>query len=185
VYTISDVRTPGSRKSPSQNRMERYATKMRPRKESVGESCLPVLLFAWAAVIASQPFSFAAQVGDGNRVYVEATMPDRLPTTSRTTDVPLPVSTEPPLKMLPDCDAVRDASGRGQLFECIASPGVTDRREGMNGLALADLNRDGLVDIVATSSPPRGRSPHTVGCPTSGNSGHKTEKRDMLLSCHQ
>ena len=156
VYTISDVRTPGSRKSPSQNRMERYATKMRPRKESVGESCLPVLLFAWAAVIASQPFSFAAQVGDGNRVYVEATMPDRLPTTSRTTDVPLPVSTEPPLKMLPDCDAVRDASGRGQLFGCIASPGVTDRREGMNGLALADLNRDGLVDIVATYSPPRG-----------------------------
>lgn len=63
---------------------------------------------------------------------------------------------EPPLKPLPDSDASRDAAGRGQMFESIHVANVTDLRSGMNGLALADLNRDGLLDIVATFSPPRG-----------------------------
>ncbi|MFZ5831831.1 MAG: FG-GAP-like repeat-containing protein [Planctomycetota bacterium] len=63
---------------------------------------------------------------------------------------------EPPLKPLPNSDASRDATGRGQLFESIHVANLTDRRAGMNGLAVVDLNRDGLVDIVATYSPPRG-----------------------------
>lgn len=63
---------------------------------------------------------------------------------------------EPPLKPLPDSDASRDASGRGQMFESIHVANVTDLRAGMNGLALADLNRDGFLDIVATFSPARG-----------------------------
>ena len=63
---------------------------------------------------------------------------------------------EPALKKLPDSDAVRDAAGRGQLFESIHVAGFTDFRQGgCNGFALADLNGDGWLDIVATFSPPR------------------------------
>ena len=63
---------------------------------------------------------------------------------------------QPPLKKMADCDATRDAAGRGQLFESIVVPGITGIQEGMNGVAIADLNRDGLLDIVATYSAPRG-----------------------------
>ena len=64
---------------------------------------------------------------------------------------------EPPLKKMPDGDPARDAAGRGPLFESIVVPGFTSIQEGMNGLAIADLNKDGLLDIVATYSPPRSR----------------------------
>ena len=67
---------------------------------------------------------------------------------------PPPVDGRPMLKSLPDSDAVRDASGTGQLFECVHVPGITDVREGMNGFAIADLNRDGRPDVIATLSPP-------------------------------
>ena len=63
---------------------------------------------------------------------------------------------EPPLLAPADSDAGRDAAGRGQLFESIAIPGFTDIREGTNGIAIVDLNRDGLLDVVATYSPLRG-----------------------------
>ena len=63
---------------------------------------------------------------------------------------------EPPLKRMPDSDATRDAAGRGQLFESISVKGLTDLQEGMNGLAIVDLNKDGRLDIVATFSAPRG-----------------------------
>ncbi|MCX8035847.1 MAG: FG-GAP-like repeat-containing protein [Candidatus Sumerlaeia bacterium] len=62
---------------------------------------------------------------------------------------------EPPLKKMPDGDPARDAAGRGQLFESIIVPGFTGIQEGMNGLAIVDLNRDGLPDIIAAYSPPR------------------------------
>jgi hypothetical protein len=42
------------------------------------------------------------------------------------------------------------------LFESIVVPGLTSIQEGMNGVAIVDLNRDGLLDIVATYSAPRG-----------------------------
>ena len=45
----------------------------------------------------------------------------------------------PALKQLPDSDAVRDAAGTGQLFECVHVPGVTDIRAGMNGLAIVQV----------------------------------------------
>jgi arylsulfatase A-like enzyme len=64
---------------------------------------------------------------------------------------------EPPRKVLPDSDAVRDAAGRGQLFEAIHVPGFTDFRQGCNGFAIVDLNRDGNLDLVATFSPVRGQ----------------------------
>jgi hypothetical protein len=67
---------------------------------------------------------------------------------------PPPVNGRPVLKQLPDCAAVRDAAGTGQLFECVHVRGITDVREGMNGFALADLNRDGRPDLIATFSPP-------------------------------
>jgi hypothetical protein len=57
------------------------------------------------------------------------------------------------LKTLPDSDAVRDAAGTGQLFECVHVPGITDYQAGMNGFAIVDLNRDGRPDIVATYTP--------------------------------
>ncbi len=63
---------------------------------------------------------------------------------------------EPPLKKMPDCDATRDAAGRDTLFKSICVPGVTDIQEGMNGVAIVDLNKDGLLDIVATYSAPTG-----------------------------
>jgi len=63
---------------------------------------------------------------------------------------------EPPLKKMLDGDASRDAAGRGQLFESICVPGITDLQEGMNGVAIVDLNKDGLLDIVATYSAVRG-----------------------------
>ncbi|MCX7887817.1 MAG: hypothetical protein N3B01_11275, partial [Verrucomicrobiae bacterium] len=65
---------------------------------------------------------------------------------------------EPSLKKMPDGDPARDAAGRGQLFESICVPGVTDIQEGINGVAIVDLNKDGLLDIVATYSAPSGRS---------------------------
>jgi len=63
---------------------------------------------------------------------------------------------EPPLKKMPGGDPARDAAGRGQLFESIVVPGFTSLQEGMNGLAIVDLNKDGRLDIVATYSAPRG-----------------------------
>jgi hypothetical protein len=47
----------------------------------------------------------------------------------------------------------------GALFRRVDIPGFTDIVEGTNGIALADLNHDGLVDIVATyTEPNRGLS---------------------------
>ncbi len=57
---------------------------------------------------------------------------------------------------MPDCDATRDAAGNDTLFKSICVPGITDLQEGMNGVAIVDLNKDGLLDIVATYSAPRG-----------------------------
>ena len=78
------------------------------------------------------------------------------PDASMTTSAPMPIDGKPVLKTLSDSDAVRDAAGTGQLFECVHVPSITDFREGMNGFALVDLNRDGQVDLVATYSPPAG-----------------------------
>jgi hypothetical protein len=63
---------------------------------------------------------------------------------------------EPPLKKMPGGDPARDAAGRGQLFESICVADFTGIQEGMNGLAIVDLNKDGRLDIVATYSPVRG-----------------------------
>ncbi len=58
------------------------------------------------------------------------------------------------LKPLSDCDAVRDASGTGQMFESIHVPGFTDFREGLNGYAFADLDNNGYLDIVTVTTEP-------------------------------
>jgi catechol 2,3-dioxygenase-like lactoylglutathione lyase family enzyme len=92
--------------------------------------------------------AYSAQQGSGDRKPVTDAPP--------TPFLPSAAPGEPPLKPLPDSDASRDAAGRGQLFESIHVAHLTDLRAGMNGLAVADLNRDGLLDIVATFSPPRG-----------------------------
>ncbi len=51
----------------------------------------------------------------------------------------------------PGADPARDAAGRGQLFESICVAGFTGIQEGMNGLAIVDLNKDGRLDIVASA----------------------------------
>jgi catechol 2,3-dioxygenase-like lactoylglutathione lyase family enzyme len=110
---------------------------------------------------------------DGNRFYIEQASPEAikaaatrtaasgLPSTANTPsphreEIAEQKPGEPPLKKMPDNDATRDAAGRGQLFESIVVPGFTSIQEGMNGLAIADLNKDGLLDIVATYSAPAG-----------------------------
>lgn len=58
------------------------------------------------------------------------------------------------LKQLPDTDASRDAAGQGQLFEAVHAPGFTDVREGLNGFALGDFDKNGYLDILAVTTPP-------------------------------
>ena len=58
------------------------------------------------------------------------------------------------LKPRTDTDAGRDAAGTGQLFESIHVPPLTDYQQGTNGVAIADLNRDGWLDIVTVTTPP-------------------------------
>ena len=79
---------------------------------------------------------------------------------------------EPPLKKMPGGDPARDAAGHGLLFESICVPGITDLQEGMNGVAIVDLNRDGLAGIVAAYSTPRG----------TGGRGESGEKLRVFIS---
>lgn len=58
------------------------------------------------------------------------------------------------LKRLPDSDAVRDAAGKGQLFEAIHVPHITDFREGYNGFAIVDLDKNGFLDLLVISTIP-------------------------------
>jgi len=53
-----------------------------------------------------------------------------------------------------DTDAQRDASGTGQLFESVHVSPLTDFAQGSNGIAVADLNRDGWLDLVTVTTPP-------------------------------
>ena len=72
-------------------------------------------------------------------------------TAQRKARVPPPVK-EPAVQTMTDARA--DAAGRAQLFERIPVPGFTDLRQGFNGTAVADLDRDGLLDLVVTSAEP-------------------------------
>ena len=58
------------------------------------------------------------------------------------------------LKALPDSDATRDAAGTGQMFEAIHVPGFTDFREGLNGFALGDFDKNGYLDILTVTTEP-------------------------------
>jgi len=95
------------------------------------------------------PDEFRRFLTNRNRPVPEGAAP-----TTVAAPTPQPANGVPALKQLPDSDAVRDAAGTGQLFECVHVRGITDVREGMNGFALADLNRDGRPDVIATFSPP-------------------------------
>ncbi|MCP5538926.1 MAG: CRTAC1 family protein [Akkermansiaceae bacterium] len=87
-----------------------------------------------------------------NRSKTKAPAPAK-PAAVAAAPAPMPVDGKPVLKSLPDSDAVRDAAGTGQLFECVHVPGITDYRAGMNGFAIVDLNRDGWPDVVSTTTP--------------------------------
>lgn len=58
------------------------------------------------------------------------------------------------LKTLRPCDAVNDAAGTGQLFENIHVPGITNKVQGTNGFALADLDNNGYLDFLSVNTPP-------------------------------
>lgn len=45
-------------------------------------------------------------------------------------------------------DAARDAAGKGQLFESVAVSGLTDVIAGTDGISHADINKDGLIDMI-------------------------------------
>ncbi len=55
----------------------------------------------------------------------------------------------PPLSAAP---AVNVPVLKGGLFERILVPGISEMRDGMNGVAVADLNADGRNDILATTT---------------------------------
>jgi len=57
-------------------------------------------------------------------------------------------------KPLPDSDAVRDAAGTSQIFESVHVPGLTDFREGTNGVAFADFDGNGYLDALTVTTPP-------------------------------
>lgn len=59
---------------------------------------------------------------------------------------------EPELRAMPAGDATSDAAGRGQLFESIVVPGVTDVAASTNSGVLADFDQDGRVDILLIQS---------------------------------
>ncbi|MCL6642090.1 MAG: VCBS repeat-containing protein, partial [Candidatus Bipolaricaulota bacterium] len=63
----------------------------------------------------------------------------------------------PGTKMVsPGSEKFYAVSGNGTLFTRASIPSFTDIQEGTNGIALADLNRDGWMDIIATYTPPMG-----------------------------
>jgi hypothetical protein len=59
---------------------------------------------------------------------------------------------EPELRAGRPGDATDDAAGRGQVFEGIVVPGFTDRYVDTAGVAVVDLDRNGLLDILVVRS---------------------------------
>jgi len=57
-------------------------------------------------------------------------------------------------KPLNNGDASEDAAGTGQLFESIHVPGLTDFREGTNGIVFADFDGNGFLDALTVTTPP-------------------------------
>jgi hypothetical protein len=81
----------------------------------------------------------------------------RTPTPSvNATPAPTSDSTKLPTTRAPSTATIQRSNEPTTLFTRANIPGFTDIQEGTNGIALADLNRDGLTDIVATYTPPMG-----------------------------
>ncbi|GEM_PF-282451 len=63
-------------------------------------------------------------------------------------------SAAPAPKAMPPCDATEDAAGAGQVFESVRVSGLTDFREGTNGVAFADFDGNGYLDVLTVTTPP-------------------------------
>jgi len=59
---------------------------------------------------------------------------------------------EPQLRAGLPGDAADDAAGRGQIFESIEVSGFTDRPVETSGIAIADVDRDGRLDLLVIHS---------------------------------
>jgi hypothetical protein len=80
--------------------------------------------------------------------------------------------------------SVPDRQAQAPLFERVEVPGITDLKEGMNGVALADLNRDGRTDIVAVFAQPRiqtARRPWAVLRVFLNEGGFRFRKHDIQI----
>lgn len=58
----------------------------------------------------------------------------------------------PTLRTMPAGDAASDAAGRGQMFESIEVPGITDVQLSTNSGVLADIDQDGRTDVLLIQS---------------------------------
>lgn len=84
------------------------------------------------------------------------------------------------LKDLPTSDATGDAAGSDQLFEAIHVPNFTDFREGLNGLAVGDVDGNGYLDFITVTTEPFALNTIAEFRDVTGNVQRTRDPRDRL-----
>ncbi len=83
-------------------------------------------------------------------------------------------------KNLPPSDATGDAAGSDQLFEAIHVPNFTDFREGLNGLAVGDVDGNGYLDFITVTTEPFALDTMPEFRDVTGNVQRTRDPRDRL-----